>query len=84
MNPDPRHSAGQYTYKTFWSEPDKKFVGTCVDMPGLSHLDTDADGAAQGIRDLVQFVIEELLAATPLSLPMPKVGHLTPRKSEII
>jgi predicted HicB family RNase H-like nuclease len=55
------NNSDHYTYKTFWFEPDQKFVGTCMEMPGLSHLDTDADAASRGIRDLVRFVVDDMI-----------------------
>jgi hypothetical protein len=55
------NNAAHYTYKTFWFEPDQKFVGTCVEMPGLSHLDVDAEAAGRGIRELVSFVVDDMI-----------------------
>jgi predicted HicB family RNase H-like nuclease len=56
-----QNNADHYTYKIFWFEPDHKFVGTCVEMPGLSHMDADADAASRGIRDLVRFVVDDMI-----------------------
>jgi len=61
MESDPRHSAYQYTYKTSWSEPDQKFVGTCVELPGLSHLDADEEVAARGIYNLARFMVRDMI-----------------------
>jgi len=61
MDPNPRHTAGQYTYKTSWSKPDQKFVGTCLELPGLSHLDADEVIAARGIYDLTRFVVHDMI-----------------------
>ncbi len=61
MDANPRHSAGQYTYKTVWSEPDQKFVATCMELPGLSHLDADEEIAARGIYDLARFMVRDMI-----------------------
>lgn len=57
------NNAKHYTYKTFWFEPDQNYVGVCVEMPGLSHFDEDAVAALRGIRDLVEFAVDEMIAA---------------------
>jgi len=56
-----RNNSAHYTYKIFWFEPDQKFVGTCVEMPGLSHLDADAEAAGRGIRELVAFAVDDMI-----------------------
>ena len=50
-----------YTFRVSWSPEDSEFVGTCVEFPSLSHLDTSPDEAFQGIRDLVRAVMHDLV-----------------------
>jgi hypothetical protein len=75
-----RSNSARYTYKIFWFEPDQKFVGTCVDMPGLSYLDVDAEAAGRGIRELVAFAVDEMIGEGEvpphhkLSLPAPPMS----------
>ena len=50
----------RYTYRVAWSEEDGEYVGTCAELPGLSHLDPDQAVTLAGIRDLVAGVIEDI------------------------
>lgn len=50
----------EYTYRVVWSADDGEHVGTCPAFPSLSHLDTDADRALAGIRQLVADVVADL------------------------
>lgn len=50
----------RYTYKITWSEEDKEYVGLCVEFPILSWLAPSPKEALEGIRKLVQEVIEDM------------------------
>lgn len=56
--PDP----SKYTYRTFWSEEDHEYVGTCAQFPSLSHLDANQQDAFQGIVALVADVVADMTA----------------------
>ena len=43
----------RYTYRVFWSEEDREYVGVCEEFEFLSHLDETPEKAFAGIRDLV-------------------------------
>lgn len=49
-----------YTYRVTWSEEDKEHVGLCAEFTGLSYLDDSPVGALEGIRDLVEEVLEDM------------------------
>lgn len=55
------HPADHYSYRTAWYAPDQKFVATCIELPGLSHLDTTPESALRGIRDLVRFCLDDMV-----------------------
>lgn len=40
----------QYSYRVFWSEEDREYVGLCAELPGLSWLAKTAEEALRGIR----------------------------------
>lgn len=40
----------QYSYRVFWSEEDREYVGVCAELPGLSWLAKSAEEALRGIR----------------------------------
>lgn len=40
----------QYSYRVFWSEEDREFVGVCAELPGLSWLAKSPEEALRGIR----------------------------------
>ena len=42
-------AADKYSYRVFWSEEDRAFVGTVAEFPGLSHLAETQDAALRGI-----------------------------------
>ena len=52
------YKAEDYTYRVFWSEDDGEWVGTVAEFSLLSHLDKNYLGAAKGIKDVVEFVLE--------------------------
>lgn len=56
-------STRHYTYRVTWSPEDGEFVGSVAEMPSLSWLDADERGAFDGIRSLVESVIEDMLAS---------------------
>lgn len=53
----------QYTYQTFWSKEDDSFVATVFEFPGLSWLEETPETAVQGLRSLVEEVMEDMLAS---------------------
>jgi len=50
--------ASDYTYRVFWSEEDKEFVGAVAEFPYLSFLDEDQHKAFDGIIDVVDKALE--------------------------
>lgn len=62
-----------YTYRVFWSQEDEEFVGLCAEFPGLSWLDEQQDETFQGIIQLVQDCIDDLISnQEPVPEPMSK------------
>jgi predicted HicB family RNase H-like nuclease len=59
-----------YTYRVFWSEEDREFVGLCSEFPGMSWLDEDPQQAFSGIMALVQECINDL-EANQEQVPVP-------------
>jgi len=51
------YKATNYTYRVFWSEEDKEYVGTVAEFPFLSFLDKDHHKAFDGIIDVVDNVL---------------------------
>ena len=49
-----------YTYRVLWSDDDGMFIGSCAELPYLSHLDDTAEGAFTGIRDVTATALEIL------------------------
>jgi predicted HicB family RNase H-like nuclease len=49
-----------YTYRVFWSEEDKEYVGLCAEFPSLSWLAETQEEAFQGIRDVVADVVLDM------------------------
>jgi predicted HicB family RNase H-like nuclease len=49
-----------YTYRVSWSEEDGEYVGTCAELPSLSHLAPDRIEALRGIAALVRNVITDM------------------------
>lgn len=58
-----------YTYRVFWSDEDKAFIGACVEFPSLSWLDSTPETALTGIRKTVRACIADMKAAGE---PIPK------------
>ncbi len=53
-------SQDKFTYRTFWSEADREFVGLCAEFPSLSWLDDSHEKALKGIRRVVRDVIADM------------------------
>lgn len=53
----------RYTYRMAWSEEDSEYVGTCLEFPSLSWLDSTPETALSGIRDVVASVVSEMTEA---------------------
>lgn len=69
------NAVDRYTYQVIFSEGDSAYVATCVEFPRLSHQDVDAESALKGIRELIEFVIKQLLQRNqPLPEPVEKRG----------
>ena len=61
-----------YTYHITWSAEDEEYVGLCHEFPSLSCLESTADAAFAGIRQVVAGVMEDMQATgecppTPLA-----------------
>lgn len=54
--------ADHYTYRVSWSPKDDEYVGTVAEMPSLSWLAADRDGAFVGIQRLVAEVVDDMSA----------------------
>jgi len=52
----------RYTYRVTWSDEDEEYVGLCAEFPSLSWLAESPEEALQGIRDVVQQVVEDMVA----------------------
>ena len=52
-----------YTYRVIWSPEDGEHLGLCAEFPSLSWLAPTPDEALSGIRELVNGVLGDLLAA---------------------
>ena len=52
----------KYAFKVQWSQEDEEWVGLCVEFPSLSWLENNPVAALQGIYDLVEEVIADMLA----------------------
>jgi predicted RNase H-like HicB family nuclease len=55
--------ADHFTYRLSWSEEDREYVGTCIEFPSLSHLDTTPEAALRGIRALIRDVVADMRAS---------------------
>lgn len=51
-----------YTYRVTWAAEEEEFLGTCAELPHLSHFDESPEAALAGIRSLVAAAVEVLLA----------------------
>lgn len=60
----------RYTYREEWSEEDNTYISRCLEFPSLSaHSSTPEDALAQ-IKEVVQFVLEDLEAQVEV-IPEP-------------
>lgn len=62
--------ADRYTYRIAWSPDDDEYVATCAEFPSLSWLDETQEAAFQGMKRLVQQVIDDM-AKSGEKLPEP-------------
>jgi hypothetical protein len=72
-----------FTYRVSWSAEDGEHVATCLEFPSLSHLAPEPVAALNGIRELVQDVVADMLASGE-SVPEPVAdthysGHFVTR-----
>ncbi len=51
-----------YTYRVTWSEEDREYVGLCTEFPSLSWLADSPQAAFDGIRELVDEVVDDMKA----------------------
>src|SRR5690349_14042858 len=42
------------SYRVFWSDEDESFVGVCLELPLISHLDDTFEATATGVRALAK------------------------------
>ena len=52
-----------YTYSVTWSEEDGEFVGTCAEVPSLSHLAASRTDALLGVEQLVADIVADMQGA---------------------
>lgn len=52
--------ADHYTYRVFWSEEDREYVGAVAELPSLSFLSVDRLEAFVGIQELAADVVAEM------------------------
>lgn len=50
----------RYTYRVFWSEEDREYVGLCAEFSSLSWLAKTPEAALKGIRNVVADVIADM------------------------
>lgn len=50
----------KYTYRVFWSDEDREYVGVCAELPGLSWLDKKPEKALAGIRKAARDAVKIL------------------------
>lgn len=50
-----------YAYKIEWSEEDGEYVGTVLEFPGLSWLDESPIQALEGIQQVTQECVEDMI-----------------------
>lgn len=54
-------NASHYAYKIEWSEEDEEYVGTVLEFPGLSWLDESPIEALNGIQQVTQECVEDMV-----------------------
>ena len=60
----------RYTYRVTWSDDDQEYLGQCVEFASLSWLAPTPEEALQGIRQVVEDVVEDL-KTTGEEIPEP-------------
>jgi predicted HicB family RNase H-like nuclease len=77
--------ASKYEYLVRWSGEDQEYVGTCLEFPSLSWLDTSVQDALSGIIEVVKDAVRDMSAlgeAVPEPLSVRKYsGHFILRTS---
>lgn len=53
--------SNHYSYKVQWSEDDGEYVGTCLELPGLSWLEESAVDTLIGIQNVASEVVQDML-----------------------
>ncbi|MCA5895179.1 type II toxin-antitoxin system HicB family antitoxin [Isoptericola sp. NEAU-Y5] len=64
------NAAEHYSYRVAWSAEDQEFVGTVLELPSLSWLESEPGAAFAGIQLLAAEVVNDLLA-TGEQVPEP-------------
>ena len=67
----------RYTYRVTWSEEAEEYVGLCQELPLLSWLAPQPEGAFAGIRRAVADAVQDMQSAGE-AVPEPLVTRLTP------
>ena len=49
-----------YSYSVIWSDEDNEYVELCKEFPSLSWLAETQEEALQGIKDVVEDVVEDM------------------------
>ena len=52
----------RYTYLIAWSDEDAQYVGFCAEFPALAWLDETPEEALEGIREVVNGLVIDLLS----------------------
>jgi len=64
------NAAEHYSYRVSWSAEDGEFVGTVLELPSLSWLESEPGAAFSGIQKLAYEVVDDL-AASGEEVPVP-------------
>jgi predicted HicB family RNase H-like nuclease len=64
----------KYSLRVFWSEPDKAFIVTCPEFPGLSAFGSTQIAAVQQANIALQMFIEDVQESGE-ALPIPQTAH---------
>ena len=52
----------KYSYRVIWSSEDSSWVGLCAEFPSLSHLSNGRRDTLNGILDLVDHVVADMIS----------------------
>ena len=66
----PRFRAEEYSYSVAWSETDGVFIGRVTEFPSLAAHGSKQEKALREIRDVVDFVLDDLASAGE-EIPVP-------------